>query len=62
MKYSKYRKWLGLATMSASLAMLPTAVFAEEGEFEEMEEIIVTGSFIKRTTASSAWQTLVRTC
>jgi len=51
MNQSKFRKAIGLATLSASMSLLPvTSVLAEQ----ELEEVVVTGSFIKGTPEDAA--------
>jgi iron complex outermembrane receptor protein len=51
MYQSKLRKAIALATLSASIAMIPqTSVAAEQ----ELEEVVVTGSFIKGTPEDAA--------
>ena len=51
MNQSKLRKAISLATLSASIAMIPlTSVAAEK----ELEEVVVTGSFIKGTPEDAA--------
>ena len=47
----KLNQWLGMATIASSFALIPTtSVYAEEGN---IEEVVVTGSYIKRSSEDS---------
>lgn len=51
MSQMKFRKALGLATLSASMAIFPLSSATAE---QELEEVVVTGSFIKGTPEDAA--------